>query len=79
MVQDIQTLQRLEKVQRIATKLVGEIRCLPYQERFIKLDLLSVKDRVLLGDLIEVYKIVTGKVDIDLSRSSFSTARWLIH
>ena len=61
----VQDIQRLEKVQRRATKLVRELRCLPYQERLKKLDLLSVKDRVLRGDLIEVYKIVTGKVDID--------------
>ena len=60
-----QDLQRLERVQRRATKLIREIRHLPYQERLLKLDLITIKDRALRGDLIEVYKILTGKMNID--------------
>ena len=35
-----------------------------HKERLLKLDLLSIKERALRGDFIEVYKIVTGKMDI---------------
>ena len=61
----VQDIQQLEKVQRRATKLVHEIKYLPYPETLLKLDLLSIKERALRGDFIEVYKIVTGKMDID--------------
>ena len=61
----VQDIQQLEKVQRRATKLVHEIKYLPYPEILLKLDLLSIKERALHGDFIEVYKIVTGKMDID--------------
>lgn len=61
----VQDIQRLEKVQRRATKLVRELKSLPYQGRLLKLDLLSISDRLLWGHLIEVYKIVMGRVDID--------------
>ena len=60
----VQDIQQLEKVQRRATKLVREIKSLPYPERLLKLDLLSIKERALRGDFIEVYQIVTGKMDI---------------
>ena len=61
----VQDIQRLEKVQRRATKLVIEIRTLPYPERLKKLDIPSMEDRLNRGDLIEAFKIITGKVDID--------------
>ena len=61
----MQDLQKLEKVQRRATKIVKTIKSLSYQERLSTLKLLSMKDRLLRGDLIEVYKIMTGKVNID--------------
>ena len=61
----LQDLRRLEGVQRRATKLARDIRDLPYQERLSRLGLLSVRDRMLRGDLIEVYKIITGKLNID--------------
>ena len=61
----LQDLRRLEGVQRRATKLARDIRDLPYQERLSRLGLLSIRDRMLRGDLIEVYKIITGKLNID--------------
>ena len=63
-----QDVQILEKTQRRATKLVKGLSCLTYQERLQKLSLLSIKDRMLRGDLIEVYKIVTGKVNVDANQ-----------
>lgn len=61
----VQDIQRLEKVQRRATKLVTEIRTLPYPERLKLLNIPSMEDRLKRGDLIEAFKILTGKVDID--------------
>ena len=62
-----QDVEALEKVQRRATKLVAQVRELPYEERLRKLQLPSVKDRALRGDLIETYKILTMKLEVDPS------------
>lgn len=42
-----------------------EVRPLSYKERLAKLDLPSMKDRAKRGDLIEAYKILTNKLNID--------------
>jgi len=54
-------IECLERVQRRATKLVKEFRKLSYEDRLCKLKLTSLVDRRLRGDLIETYKIITGK------------------
>ena len=64
----VQDFKALEKVQRRATRLVTQIRHLPYQDRLKKLKLLSIEDRALRGDLIETYKILTGKLNVDRER-----------
>ena len=64
MVQDFNTL---EKVQRRATKLVSGLKRLPYQERLAKLKIPSMKKLAQRGDLIEAFKILTGKVAADPS------------
>ena len=58
---------RLEIVQRRATKQVPELKGLSYEERLKKLNLFSLRYRRLRGDMIEVYKIMSGKYDEDAS------------
>jgi len=54
-------MEHLEKVQRTATKLVKGYWKLPYEERLQRLNLTTIYIRRLRGDLIETYKIITGK------------------
>ena len=63
-----QDFKELEQVQRRATKLVPGLKSLSYDERLKQLQLYSVKTRVLRGDLIETYKIITGKAKLETSQ-----------
>jgi hypothetical protein len=51
----------LEQIQRRATKLVGCIKKKSYEERLQILNLLPLEKRRLRGDLIEMFKIMTGR------------------
>lgn len=54
-------IECLEKVQRRATKLVFALRNCSYEDRLVKLGLTTLEERRRRGDLIEAYKIITGK------------------
>lgn len=55
----------LEGVQRRATKLVGFCRNLEYRDRLEYLGLTTLETRRLRGDMIQTFKILTGKDRLD--------------
>ena len=57
----------LEKVQRRATRLISSLKGVPYNSRLRLLNLTSLELRRLRGDLIQVYKIVHGFVNLSFS------------
>ena len=61
-------MYKLEKVQRRATRLIAGYKKLSYGERLRRLGLTTLEQRRLRGDLIETYKIVTGKEKISCSQ-----------
>ena len=56
-------IMELEDVQRKMTRMVDNIGLLPYNERLEALELTTLLERRARGELIETFKIVTGKVD----------------
>lgn len=58
-------MECLERIQRAATRLVGGIKKDTYEIRLKKLKLTTLQDRRERGDMIEVYKILTGKEKVD--------------
>ena len=55
----------VEKVQKRATKLVSSIWHLPYEQKVLKLP--SLMHRRRRGDMLETYKVVTNKPNVDKS------------
>ena len=51
----------LEQVQRRATKLVVGLKKVDYPDRLNMLGLTTLEKRRIRGDLIETFKIVTGR------------------
>jgi len=54
-------IKHLERVQKAATELVSSMKKLSYDERLKRLGLTTPQKRRARGDLIEVYRIVTGR------------------
>ena len=61
----VKDIRSLESVQRRATKLVPSLRNLSYKERLIALDLPTLAYRRKRGDMIMVFKIMKGIVDLN--------------
>ena len=52
-------IDKLERIQRRATKIIPEMRDLIYESRLLQCGLTTLVTRRLRGDQIEVFKIVT--------------------
>ena len=59
----------LEGVQRRATKLVQSIEDLSYPDRLKELDLYTLEQRRHRGDMITVFKIIQGMMNVDMSKN----------
>ena len=57
---------RMEGVQRRATKMVFELRSMSYEERLNVLGLTTLAERRRRGDLIQIYKITRGIEEVDM-------------
>ena len=58
-------IDKLERVQRRATKLIPELRILSYEDRVQQCKLKTLETRRIRGDQIEVFKITHGKEGLD--------------
>lgn len=67
----IKDIESIENVQRRATKLIPQIKDLPYEERLRKLDLPTLAYKRSRGDMIETFKIVSAKYDQDCIEGIF--------
>jgi len=66
-------IQKLEKIQKRATKLVIAVRTFKYEDRLKYLDLPTLKYRRIRADMIQVYKLFTGKYDSTVTSWSTTT------
>ena len=65
----------MENVQKRATKQVRSLRHLNYKQRLIKLNLPTMKYRRHRGDMIEVFKILHGIYDRDITEEILQLAQ----
>ncbi|KAF2367195.1 hypothetical protein FHG87_002050 [Trinorchestia longiramus] len=56
----------MEKIQRKATKMIPELRNLSYERRLQRLELVSLEQRRLRGQLIETFKYLNGLNNVTL-------------
>ena len=59
---------KIEKVQRRATRLIPQLKNNSYEERLCRLDLTTLEERRTRGDVIEVFKMVNGLENIDATK-----------
>ena len=58
-------IDKLERIQRRATKIIPELRDNSYESRLLHCGLTALETGRLRGDQIEVFKIVDGYEDVD--------------
>ena len=58
-------INKLERIQRDATKMIPSLRDLPYEERLLRLDLMSLEQRRIRGDLIAMFRLTEGLEKLD--------------
>ena len=58
-------IDKLERIQRRATKMIPELRDLSYESCLLQCGLTTLETRRLRRDQIEVFKIVNGYEDVD--------------
>ena len=56
-------IEALEKVQKRATKLIPALKNLPYKNHLKSCNMSTLHYRRVRGDMIETYKILSGKYD----------------
>ena len=61
-------MKALEQVQHRATKMIKGFRNLSYKDRLDELDLLTLEDRYIRGDLIQVFKLIKGIDKLDYNK-----------
>ncbi|KAF2345821.1 Reverse transcriptase domain [Trinorchestia longiramus] len=57
---------KMEKIQRKATKMIPELRNLSYERRFQRRELIPLEQRTLRGQLIETFKYLNGLNNVTL-------------
>ena len=63
-----QDIEKLEKVQRRATKIITGIRTLTYRERLKRCKLMTLEERRRRYDLIEMFKIMKGIYKVETEK-----------
>ena len=61
----VKDIEKLESVQRRATRMIQGFRNFDYTERLRRCGLTTLKTRRIRRDVIETYKILTGKEGVD--------------
>ena len=61
-------IQLIENIQKRATKIVPELKDMPYEERLRNLNLHTLLYRRQRFDLIQIFKIINGFDNIDVSK-----------
>ena len=64
-----QLIEKLEKVQKRATKLIIAVKLLKYEERLRYLNLPTLTYGRIRGDMTEVYKMFSGRYDVTVTNA----------